>query len=83
MKHLSPEQISSVVAGIRIPEEDHLRNCADCAREVERVQSVLTVFRSSVREWTDRLLSPPSPRPTQTRGVEKNLWQPTPRVLRT
>jgi len=55
MKHLSPEQISSVVAGIRIPEEDHLRNCADCAREVERVQSVLTVFRSSVREWTDKM----------------------------
>jgi hypothetical protein len=55
MKHLSPEQISSVVAGLRIPEEDHLRNCADCAREVERVQSVLTVFRSSVRELTDKM----------------------------
>jgi hypothetical protein len=55
MKHLSPEQISKMVAGIRIPEEDHARNCVECAREVERVQSVLTLFRGSVRAWTDTL----------------------------
>ena len=55
MKHLSPEQISSAVGGIRIPEHDHLRDCADCAREVERVQGVLVAFRSSVWEWTDKL----------------------------
>jgi hypothetical protein len=55
MKHLSPEEISNVVAGIRISEDAHLRNCADCAQEVERVQNLLTVFRSSVREWTDKL----------------------------
>jgi hypothetical protein len=55
MKHLSSEQISSVVAGSRIPEEDHVRNCAECALEVERVQNMLTLFRGSVREWTDKL----------------------------
>jgi hypothetical protein len=55
MKHLSQEQISSVVAGLRIPEDAHLQNCAECAQEVERVRNVLMVFRSSVREWTDKL----------------------------
>lgn len=55
MKHLSPEQISKVVAGIRIPEDAHVRNCAECAREVERVQNVLTLFRGSIRTWTDKL----------------------------
>jgi len=55
MKHLSPEQISSVVAGIRIPGDDHIRNCAECAMEVERFQNALMLFRGSVREWTDKL----------------------------
>jgi len=55
MKHLSPEQISKVVAGIRTPEDAHVRNCAECAREVERVQNVLTLFRGSIRTWTDKL----------------------------
>jgi len=55
MKHLSPEEISSVVAGIRIPGDDHIRNCAECALEVERVQNALMLFRGSIREWTDKL----------------------------
>jgi hypothetical protein len=55
MKHLSPEQISKVVAGIPTPEDAHVRNCAECAREVERVQNVLTLFRGSIRTWTDKL----------------------------
>jgi hypothetical protein len=55
MKHLSPEQISKVVAGIRIPEDIHVRNCAECTREVERVKNVLTLFRGSIRTWTDKL----------------------------
>jgi hypothetical protein len=55
MKHLTPEQISSVVAGIRIPEDAHVSECAECTREVELARNVLTLFRSSVREWTDTL----------------------------
>jgi hypothetical protein len=55
MKHLSSEQISSVVAGIRIPEQAHVQECSACGQEVERVQNVLTLFRGSVREWTDKL----------------------------
>jgi hypothetical protein len=55
MKHLSSEQVSKVAAGIRIPEDTHVRNCAECAGEVERVQNVLTLFRGSIRAWTDTL----------------------------
>jgi hypothetical protein len=55
MKHLSPEQISSAVAGIPIAGDDHIRNCSECALEVERVQNALTLFRGSVRVWTDKL----------------------------
>jgi len=55
MKHLSPEQISSVVAGIRMPGDDHIRDCAECALEVERVQNALTLFRGSIRDWSDKL----------------------------
>ena len=55
MKHLSPEQISNIVAGIQIPEEVHVRDCLDCTREVERVRDILVLFRSSVREWTETL----------------------------
>lgn len=55
MKHLSSEEISSVVAGISVSEEAHVRECADCAQEVERVKDILTLFRGSIREWTDKL----------------------------
>jgi len=55
MKHLSSEQLSSVVAGIRIPEDGHLRECATCAQEVERMKTVLNLFRGSVWEWADNL----------------------------
>ena len=55
MKHLSPEQISSVVAGIPVSEEAHIRDCAACALEVNRMKTVLNLFRGSVREWTDKL----------------------------
>jgi hypothetical protein len=55
MKHLSSEEISSVVAGISISEEAHVHECADCAQEVERLKNMLALFRGSVREWTDKL----------------------------
>ena len=50
MKHLSPEQISSVVAGISIPQEMHSMVCTECATEVERYRNVLSMFRNLVRE---------------------------------
>jgi len=54
MKHLSPEQISKLIAGTDIPEESHARECSSCTSEVERVREVLAMFRHSVRDWTDK-----------------------------
>jgi hypothetical protein len=54
MKHLSSEQISKVVAGAGIAEEDHVRECSACALEVDRVRDVFALFRRSVRDWTDK-----------------------------
>jgi len=57
MKHLSPEQISSLVAGIEVitSEAAHVRECAACATEVERMKTVLMQFRGSVRTWSEKL----------------------------
>ena len=54
MKHLSSEQISKVVAGTcDSQEERHGRECEKCGTEVTRARDVLSMFRSSVREWTE------------------------------
>jgi hypothetical protein len=50
---LSPEQISSVVAGSGTDEEFHVSQCAFCAAEVERARNILLLFRSSVRSWSE------------------------------
>ena len=55
MKHLSPEQISSVVAGIEVSEAAHVRECAACAMEVDRMKAVLMQFRGLVRDWSDKM----------------------------
>lgn len=38
-----------------MPGDDHIRDCAECALEVERVQNALTLFRGSIRDWSDKL----------------------------
>jgi hypothetical protein len=53
MKHMSPEQISSIVAGSSTSEEEqHCCDCPLCASEVARVREVFSLFRSSLRDWT-------------------------------
>jgi hypothetical protein len=58
MKHLSPEQVSSIVAGIDAStgelEIAHVRECAACALEVDRMKAVLMQFRGSVRTWSEK-----------------------------
>jgi hypothetical protein len=51
--HLSSEQISRWMAGDRNPDaEQHLRECAQCAAEIERISTVLSEFRSSAIAWS-------------------------------
>jgi hypothetical protein len=52
MKHLSSEQISKLTAGVNIPEEAHIRECAECMAEVDRSREMLSQFGWSMREWT-------------------------------
>jgi hypothetical protein len=76
--HLSSERISRWMAGDRAPDEDqHLRECAQCAAETARLKALLAEFRSSViarsalqkgaeapEPWT-----PPEHRPRFTSGM--------------
>jgi len=54
ISHLSSEQISRLLAGDAMPEEEqHAGNCAECERELSRVRETLAVFRHSVQQWAD------------------------------
>jgi hypothetical protein len=51
--HLSSEQISRWMAGCPTPDEvEHIRECAQCAAEAARLDSLLAKFRSSVVAWS-------------------------------
>jgi len=52
-RHLSSEDFSQWMVGERTPErEEHLRGCAECAAELERVQAPFELFRGAVRQWS-------------------------------
>lgn len=52
-QHLSSQRISLWMAGERTAEdEQHLRECPECAAELARFQATLSLFRASVRQWS-------------------------------
>ena len=55
-RHLSPEDFSEWIIGKpgeRTPErEQHLRECAECAAELDRIQAPIALLRGAVREWS-------------------------------
>jgi hypothetical protein len=54
-QHLSSQQVSMWMAGERAPEqEQHVRECRQCAAELARFQATLSLFRDSVRRWSDQ-----------------------------
>jgi periplasmic protein TonB len=54
MNHLSSEQISNCLMGAAMPEERrHAGECRACRAELERLETALARFRSSVRQWSD------------------------------
>jgi periplasmic protein TonB len=54
MNHLSSEQISNCLMGAGTPEETrHAGECRACRAELERLETALARFRSSVRQWSD------------------------------
>ena len=64
--HLSSEQISKWAIGQHEQVvEAHVRECPRCRAEVERVESMLAQFGSSVRQWSERHTGVPMFRPAQ------------------
>ena len=53
MNHLSSQQISECLTGAAAPEHvAHTRDCGACRAELERLETALQRFRSSVRQWS-------------------------------
>jgi hypothetical protein len=49
-------------------EEHHVRECPECSAELARLEGSLSLFRGSVRQWSDRQSSVPDPA----------AWKPAP-----
>ena len=63
--HLPPERISRWMMGERTAwEEQHVRECAACRAEVERLAGTLAQFRGAVHQWSD---APREPAPRAAR----------------
>jgi hypothetical protein len=67
--HLSSKKISKYIAGCSSPlEERHVRECRQCAAEIDRIKALFTEFRDSAAAWSSgyRSLEESEPlRPTE------------------
>ena len=55
MKHLSSDEITAYLIGDRAPEQQqHVRECAECRTEIERLERPLAWFGSAVKTWSDQ-----------------------------
>jgi hypothetical protein len=80
-RHLSAEQISDWVIGQRTPEqEDHLRECPECAAEVEKIEAPIALFRGAVRHWSSQQEVRVIPAPRRS-GLLWLRWAATAAVL--
>jgi anti-sigma factor RsiW len=53
-RHLSSPEVSQWMIGERTPQqEQHVRQCPECAAELARMEAALALFRGSVRHWSD------------------------------
>jgi hypothetical protein len=53
-RHLSSRQISRWMIGEHTPQEErHVRECPECNAELARLEASLSLFRGSVRQWSD------------------------------
>jgi len=62
-QHLSSREISQWMIDERTPQqEQHVRQCPECGAELARMEAALTLFRGSVRRWSDgqRRAEPPA-----------------------
>ena len=60
--HLSSREISQWLAGIQPEEaERHLRECPQCAGEIESLGRTLVLFRESGERWSENCQAQPKP----------------------
>ncbi|HKE29687.1 MAG TPA: hypothetical protein VKB88_45370 [Bryobacteraceae bacterium] len=53
-EHLNPDAIDRYLGGERDKAmENHLRECAECRRAVERIETTLEQFRASAQAWSE------------------------------
>jgi hypothetical protein len=56
--HITQEEMTELLMGTRTSTLDcHLRACAECREEFERVKSSLALFRTASHAWTESLAS--------------------------
>jgi len=75
-RHLSSPEVSQWMIGERTPQqEQHVRQCPECAAELARMEAALALFRGSVRDWSDGQVRVPRPlAPTRgSRGYPARL----------
>jgi len=59
-QHLTSQQVSMWMAGERAPEaERHVRECAECAAELDAFARDLSLFSASVHAWSQKQVPPP------------------------
>jgi anti-sigma factor RsiW len=79
-QHLSSEQISKCLAGDATPEEtSHLQECNTCSADLARLDSAVSSFRETVREWSDQTSNMarqplPDPRPGRPALIQVLRW---------
>ena len=74
-EHLPADRIAECVCAGPAPEEErHLRECAQCAAEVARLQSALGSFRVAVREWSEGQSAPALERARAARPRPARMW---------
>ena len=74
-RHLSSRQFSQWMIGEHTPrEEHHVRECPECGAELARLESSLSIFRDSVRQWSDRRSRVPDPGAWKAERGQPKLW---------
>ena len=65
-RHLSSSEISRWMIGEHTPQQEHhVRECPECSAELARLEASLSLFRDSVRQWSDR----------QSSGSNQGAWK--------
>ena len=80
--HLSAEQVSRWMIGERSGrQEEHVRECPECAATLAGLESAMALFRDSVRDCGEMYGRPPLSVPSKLRRVRPLRWAPVAALL--